>query len=164
MHYSISGCVVEGLVFCVIFWIVYMRIEASGFTCAVTCTSVFFESPEDLKPIARANDIEDALPTKVLEDNQCSTSSTSTSSIGKNSDLSSERSMEDEDSGENEAQSAYKGPLDMMDSLEEVLPIRYIASPLFSKFEFLFFICCRLNLFYHFAISFPCVFVDFVIF
>ena len=117
-----------------------MRIETSGFTYAVTCASVFFESPEDLKPIARADDIEDALPTKCLEDNQCSTSSTSTSSIGKNSDLSSERSMEDEDSGENEAQSAYKGPLDMMDSLEEVLPIRYNASPLFSKFVFLFFI------------------------
>ncbi|KAJ1382276.1 hypothetical protein SESBI_44408 [Sesbania bispinosa] len=53
------------------------------------------------------------------EDEQCSSSTTS--SIGKNSDLSSETECD------NEAQSAYKyngGPLDMMDSLQQVLPIR----------------------------------------
>ena len=44
----------------------------------------------------------------------------SSSPIGKNSD---------DEGGENEAESSYKGPLDMMKSLEEVLPIR---------FEFLF--------------------------
>ncbi|KAF7811987.1 Damaged dna-binding 2, putative isoform 1 [Senna tora] len=38
------------------------------------------------------------------------------------SDLSSERSMGDEDCRENEVQSAYNGPLDMMQPLEEVLP------------------------------------------
>ncbi|KFK33865.1 hypothetical protein AALP_AA5G070000 [Arabis alpina] len=46
----------------------------------------------------------------------CWSSSSSSSSIGKNS--------EDEKGGENEAESPYKGPLDMMESLEEVLPIR----------------------------------------
>lgn len=46
----------------------------------------------------------------------CSSSSSSSSSIGKNS--------HDEEGGENEAESPYKGPLDMMESLEEALPIR----------------------------------------
>ncbi|KAL8497072.1 hypothetical protein ACS0TY_020665 [Phlomoides rotata] len=41
------------------------------------------------------------------------------SSIGKNSDLSSEKSGDGE-----EVQSLYKGPLDAMEALEEVLPIR----------------------------------------
>ncbi|KAL3497414.1 hypothetical protein ACH5RR_040146 [Cinchona calisaya] len=51
-----------------------------------------------------------------------SCSSSSTSSIGKNSDVS-EKSMEN--SGETEeVQSSYKGPLDAMEALEEVLPIR----------------------------------------
>ncbi|KFK40861.1 hypothetical protein AALP_AA2G051200 [Arabis alpina] len=45
-----------------------------------------------------------------------SSSSTSYSSIGRNS--------EDEESGENEAESPYKGPLDIMESIEDVLPIR----------------------------------------
>ncbi|KAL1552297.1 hypothetical protein AAHA92_13110 [Salvia divinorum] len=44
------------------------------------------------------------------------------SSIGKNSDLS-ENSMEKSGDGE-EVQSSYKGPLDAMEALEEVLPIR----------------------------------------
>ncbi|XP_023534916.1 uncharacterized protein LOC111796503 isoform X2 [Cucurbita pepo subsp. pepo] len=59
------------------------------------------------------------------ESNTCSSASTSSSSsIGRNSDQSA-RSSDDEDSGENdEVQSSYKGPLDMMDSLEEVLPVR----------------------------------------
>jgi len=49
-----------------------------------------------------------------------SPSPSSSSSIGRNSDVSSDG----EDCGENEAQSSYKGPLDMMEALEEVLPIR----------------------------------------
>lgn len=59
------------------------------------------------------------------ESNTCSSASTSSSSsIGRNSDQSG-RSSDGEDSGENdEVQSSYKGPLDMMDSLEEVLPVR----------------------------------------
>ncbi|CAH2065496.1 unnamed protein product [Thlaspi arvense] len=46
----------------------------------------------------------------------CLSSSSSSSSIGKDSD--------DDEGGDNEAESPYKGPLDMMESLEEVLPIR----------------------------------------
>ncbi|KAJ7966353.1 MTD1 [Quillaja saponaria] len=97
-----------------------MRIEPSGFTRVMTCASVFLESPEDRKVTTNIGG-DQVVPTKVS--NECSTSSTSTSSIGRNSDLSSERSLEGEDSGENEAQSSYNGPLDMMDALEEVLPI-----------------------------------------
>lgn len=55
-----------------------------------------------------------------------STSSSTTSSIGKNSDLSSgEKSVENSgDSTDHEVQSPYKGPLNAMEALEEVLPIR----------------------------------------
>ncbi|KAI9192403.1 hypothetical protein LWI28_022423 [Acer negundo] len=57
------------------------------------------------------------------EEDWCSSSSTS--SIGRNSDLSGRSSEEeDEDSEENEVQSSYKGPLLVMDSLEEALPLR----------------------------------------
>ncbi|KGN55382.1 vitellogenin-2 [Cucumis sativus] len=63
------------------------------------------------------------------ESNTCSSASTSSSSsIGRNSDQS-----DDEDNGENdEVQSSYKGPLDMMDSLEEVLPVRKGISKFYS--------------------------------
>ncbi|XP_059454010.1 protein OXIDATIVE STRESS 3 LIKE 1 [Corylus avellana] len=56
--------------------------------------------------------------------NACSSSS----SIGTNSDLGSDG----EDFGENEAQSSYRGPLDMMEALEEVLPIRRGISNFYS--------------------------------
>lgn len=54
-------------------------------------------------------------------------SSSTTSSIGKNSDLSSgEKSVENSgDATDHEVQSPYKGPLNAMEALEEVLPIRY---------------------------------------
>ncbi|KAF5748365.1 serine/arginine repetitive matrix protein 2-like [Tripterygium wilfordii] len=51
-------------------------------------------------------------------------SSSSTSSIGQNSDLSARSGSEGEDGEENEVQSKYKGTLDSMEALEEVLPIR----------------------------------------
>lgn len=59
--------------------------------------------------------------------NECSTSSTSsTSSIGKNSDLSGGGvSSEENYDDENEVKSSYKRALDSMDSLEEALPMRY---------------------------------------
>ncbi|KAJ8750789.1 hypothetical protein K2173_015970 [Erythroxylum novogranatense] len=56
-----------------------------------------------------------------LGEGECSTSSSATSSIGKNSDLSGGRLSDGE---ENEVQSAFTGTLDSMDSLEEALPIR----------------------------------------
>ncbi|KAF8032601.1 hypothetical protein BT93_D1501 [Corymbia citriodora subsp. variegata] len=51
-------------------------------------------------------------------------SSSESSSIGKNSDDTGNRSSGGEDGEENEVQSSYKGPLEMMDALEEVLPTR----------------------------------------
>ena len=73
-----------------------------------------------------------------------SPSPSSSSSIGRNSDVSSDG----EDCGENEAQSSYKGPLDMMEALEEVLPIRFVIFLfLFLGFKFygIFLVdfCCR---------------------
>lgn len=49
---------------------------------------------------------------------------TRSSSIGKNSDLSTGVGVIGEDSGEAEVQSSYNGPLETMDSLEKSLPIR----------------------------------------
>ncbi|XVF88896.1 hypothetical protein PTKIN_Ptkin19aG0087400 [Pterospermum kingtungense] len=50
--------------------------------------------------------------------------SCSSSSIGRNSDVSGESSSDGEDSAEAEVQSQLKGPLDTMDALEDVLPMR----------------------------------------
>uniref|UniRef100_A0A2P2JAK6 Uncharacterized protein LOC105637964 n=1 Tax=Rhizophora mucronata TaxID=61149 RepID=A0A2P2JAK6_RHIMU len=52
-----------------------------------------------------------------FEDSDCS------SSIGQNSDVSGGESSE-EDCREEEVKSSYKGPLDTMDALEEVLPVK----------------------------------------
>uniref|UniRef100_A0A1J3H6J9 Uncharacterized protein n=1 Tax=Noccaea caerulescens TaxID=107243 RepID=A0A1J3H6J9_NOCCA len=64
-------------------------------------------------------------------DSFSSPSSSASSSIGRNSDDDAEshgsvKSSEDggDDAGDNEAESPYKGPLDLMESLEEVLPVR----------------------------------------
>ncbi|KAF4386312.1 hypothetical protein G4B88_003529 [Cannabis sativa] len=55
------------------------------------------------------------------EDATCSySSSSSSSSIGKNSDV----CTEEEDDDDSEAQSSYKEPLEMMESLEDSLPSR----------------------------------------
>lgn len=71
---------------------------------------------------------------KEVEERGEDSDSCSSSSIGRNSDLSSEEEEEDggggggggEDLGDGEVQSSFKGgPLDTMDALEEVLPIRY---------------------------------------
>ncbi|KAF4390559.1 hypothetical protein F8388_006056 [Cannabis sativa] len=48
------------------------------------------------------------------------------SSLGRNSDVSDE-SSNGEDSTNDEAQNSFKGPLDTMDGLEEVLPIKYVS-------------------------------------
>ncbi|GFQ00046.1 hypothetical protein PHJA_002148600 [Phtheirospermum japonicum] len=53
----------------------------------------------------------------------CSNESSS-SSIGKNSDLSEDLSEKSGDDDDEEVESKYKGPLDAMDALEQVLPIR----------------------------------------
>lgn len=57
--------------------------------------------------------------------------SSSTSSIGKNSDISGRSA---ENSGDtDEVQSSYKGPLDGMEALEVVLPIRYFSFSFYSS-------------------------------
>lgn len=66
----------------------------------------------------------------------------SSSSIGKNSDLS-ENSVDKSGDGE-EVQSSYKGPLDAMEALEEVLPIRFLSFPLS---EFLMVACSVFDFF-----------------
>ncbi|GLT25642.1 hypothetical protein SLA2020_007600 [Shorea laevis] len=92
------------------------RIEAaSGFARVMGCSSVF-ESPAP-EPERKVGE----------EDSRSTSGTTSSSSIGRNSDeedAPSERSLDGGDCEENEVQSSYKGALDMMDSLEEVLPFR----------------------------------------
>ncbi|XP_018811493.1 uncharacterized protein LOC108984112 [Juglans regia] len=56
--------------------------------------------------------------------------SCSSSSIGRNSDSLSDGG--DESGGESEIQSSYKGPLDTMDALEEVLPVKRGISNFYS--------------------------------
>lgn len=63
-----------------------------------------------------------------VDDLNACTSSSLSSSIGRNSDLCSDG----EDSGENEVQSSYRGSLDVMDALEEALPIRRGISNFYS--------------------------------
>lgn len=65
------------------------------------------------------------------EKDQGDAESSTSSSIGKNSDLSVD-SAEGEDSGDNEAQSDFKGPLDTLDSLEDVLPFKKGISKFYS--------------------------------
>lgn len=62
-------------------------------------------------------------PVKAGGEKEDELGSGSSSSIGRNSD-SSGRSSDGDDSGETEVQSSYKGPLDTMDALEDVLPIK----------------------------------------
>ena len=62
--------------------------------------------------------------------------SCSSSSIGRNSvsDTSDGGGGDDDESGEeSEVQSAFKGPLDTMNALQEVLPLKYV----FTTFLFL---------------------------
>ncbi|AED92959.1 hypothetical protein AtNW77_Chr5g0105791 [Arabidopsis thaliana] len=72
-------------------------------------------------------------PSPSPSDSSSSPSSSASSSIGRNSD-DGEKSSEDggDDAGENEVESPYKGPLEMMESLEQVLPVRKGISKYYS--------------------------------
>ncbi|KDP34021.1 hypothetical protein JCGZ_07592 [Jatropha curcas] len=86
---------------------------------ACVATAAIFESPTETRVV----DAEE----ERAEVNECSSSaaSSTTSSIGKDSDLSGRESSDGENcEEENEVQSAYKGTLDAMDALEEALPMR----------------------------------------
>lgn len=87
-------------------------IQRSKFTQRVSV----YESPE-------ANDIagDGRFPVEERTREEDLESASSSSSIGRNSDVSG-GSSESEDL--NEVQSSFKGPLDSLDSLEEVLPIK----------------------------------------
>ncbi|OVA08347.1 hypothetical protein BVC80_209g72 [Macleaya cordata] len=105
------------------------RIEGSGFIRGLSCKSNFESTtetgrssmsgilPGDLRLPLNNPAIMAVEEPKDLDD------SCSSSSIGRNSD-SSGRSVESDGEDETEVQSSYKGPLDTMDALEEVLPIR----------------------------------------
>ncbi|KAK6941292.1 hypothetical protein RJ641_026669 [Dillenia turbinata] len=93
------------------------RIEGSGFIHGISCVAIYDKSESPHRGVF-------AVPTskegKEIEDNLGD--STSSSSIGKNSELSSDG---DDDSGDAEVQSSFNGgPLDSMDALEGVLPIK----------------------------------------
>ncbi|KAL5559548.1 hypothetical protein UlMin_035759 [Ulmus minor] len=87
--------------------------DSSGIAPSDVSCKLVFDSPEDGR-VAGGDEGKDL--------SGCSASTSS--SIGKNSDLSERSSSDGEDCEENEAQSSYKGPLEMMEALEEVLPVR----------------------------------------
>ncbi|GKV17921.1 hypothetical protein SLEP1_g28373 [Rubroshorea leprosula] len=96
-------------------------IQRSGFIHGMPCISVYGSS-EEKGLNARAR-----MPMERDEDSD----SCSSSSIGRNSDASG-GSSDCEDSLETEVQSSFKGPLDTLDDLEEVLPIRRGMSKFYS--------------------------------
>ncbi|KAK6236668.1 hypothetical protein QUC31_020457 [Theobroma cacao] len=91
------------------------RIETSGFGRVMKCACD--TSRLEPTPVKERKEVEE-------DDWRSASSSTTSSSIGRNSDDASGRSSDGGACEENEVQSSYKGGLDMMDSLEQVLPMR----------------------------------------
>ncbi|KAE9603669.1 hypothetical protein Lalb_Chr11g0063351 [Lupinus albus] len=89
-----------------------MRMEVSGLTRAVKHASALFES--------RKGD----------EEEEACYSTTTSSSIGNDSDA--DASSSETENEQNESHSSYNGSLDMMDSIEEVLPIRRAISKFYN--------------------------------
>ncbi|XWS72265.1 hypothetical protein CRYUN_Cryun02cG0025200 [Craigia yunnanensis] len=85
-------------------------------TRAAKCISVY-DSPEE-----KSEDRRRLFSAEEREEDDLG--SCSSSSIERNTDVSGESSLDNEDSTETEVQSELKGPLDTMDALEEVLPMR----------------------------------------
>ena len=103
------------------------RIEASGFGRRVMncpCDSSRFEST----PVKETKEV-----VEEEDDWRSSSSNTTSSSIGRNSDDVSGRSSDGGDCDENEVQSSYKGGLDIMDSLQQVLPMRFVSPLSFTS-------------------------------
>ncbi|MBA0657805.1 hypothetical protein Goklo_010068 [Gossypium klotzschianum] len=92
----------------------------SGFIHGMQCISVY-DSPEE-----KRDDRLRLLSTEEeeVERDDDESGSCSSSSIGRNSDDSGESPSDDDDSPEPEVQSQLKGPLDTMDALQEILPLR----------------------------------------
>lgn len=99
-------------------------IERSGFVHGMSCISIF-DSPE-----AGVFAGDRRFPSGV-EEREEGLDSCSSSSIGRNSDASG-GSSEGEDSGETEVQSSYKGPLETMDALEDVLVVKKSISKFYN--------------------------------
>ncbi|KAK8535331.1 hypothetical protein V6N13_081470 [Hibiscus sabdariffa] len=104
------------------------RFETPGFGRVMKCacdTSRYESSPAAAVAVAVAEEEVDW---------RGSSSATTSSSIGRNSDDDevSGRSSDGGDCGENEVQSSYKGPLDMMNSIEQVLPMRRSISSFYN--------------------------------
>ncbi|GMJ07299.1 hypothetical protein HRI_004399100 [Hibiscus trionum] len=91
---------------------------------AVFCFSVHDSPEEILEDRGRSSSEEDG------EDDDLG--SCSSSSIGRNSDVSGESSSDDEDSAEAEVQIQLKEPLDSMDALVDALPMRKGISNFYS--------------------------------
>ncbi|KAL4333990.1 hypothetical protein GQ457_07G039180 [Hibiscus cannabinus] len=91
-------------------------IRRSAFLHRMQCISVY-GSPEE-----KSEDRRRLSSTVEIDDDD--TGYCSSSSIGRNSDDSGESQSDDDDSPEAEVQSPPKGPLDTMDALDEVLPMR----------------------------------------
>ncbi|MBA0846801.1 hypothetical protein Goshw_007600 [Gossypium schwendimanii] len=110
------------------------RIESAGFgrvmNCA--CDSSKFESPPPVKETKQLLLAETAAVEEEEDDWRVSSSTTTSSSIGRNSDEVSGISSDGGDCEENEVQSSYNGPLDMMNSLEQVLPMRRSISSFYN--------------------------------
>ncbi|XP_062101075.1 protein OXIDATIVE STRESS 3 LIKE 1 [Humulus lupulus] len=99
-----------------------LDLEPFGFARAgvVSCSSLFESATEEGRTAAEA----EAEAGGVSFTTSSSPTSSSSSSIGKNSDVSQGSCTDEDDSEENEAQSSYKGPLQLMESLEDALPTR----------------------------------------
>nr|DAD44254.1 TPA_asm: hypothetical protein HUJ06_002484 [Nelumbo nucifera] len=108
------------------------RIEGSGFIRGMSCMPIF-DSSESGRTMPGVLEGDRRFPggnmassaDKVDETGQDFDSCSS--SIGRNSDSGrSSAGSDGEDSGETEVQSSYKGPLDTMNALEDVLPTRVV--------------------------------------
>ncbi|KAL4303915.1 hypothetical protein GQ457_10G001640 [Hibiscus cannabinus] len=109
------------------------RIGTAGFGRVMKCgcDASRFESPvKEMKRFPTVSVAEEE------EDWRGSSSVTTSSSIGRNSDdddgVFGRSSSDGGDREENEVQSSYKGPLDMMNSLEQVLPMRRSISSFYN--------------------------------
>ncbi|MBA0774058.1 hypothetical protein Gotri_009298 [Gossypium trilobum] len=101
----------------------------SGFIHGMQCISVY-DSPEE-----KRDDRLRLLSTEEEEEERDDdeSGSCSSSSIGRNSDDSGESPSDEDDSPEPEVQSQLKGPLDTMDALQEILPLRKGKSKSFTS-------------------------------
>ncbi|KAF6171090.1 hypothetical protein GIB67_015038 [Kingdonia uniflora] len=107
------------------------RIQRLGFTRGGLSCITMFNSSESVT-VNMAGDQMVPMMKKSKTPVEEESDSCSSSSIGKNSDVSGVSDGGGGDDDENEVQSSYKGPLDTMDALEEVLPIKKGISRFYS--------------------------------